>query len=67
MRESIIKTYEELPLFLSVPTVSDILGISPSSCYELMRTKGFPKLRIGSRIVVPRDNLKIWVEANITA
>lgn len=67
MRESIIKTYEELPLFLSVSTVSDILGISPSSCYELMRTKGFPKLRIGSRIVVPRDNLKIWVEANITA
>ena len=58
MKTAVIKTYEELPLFLSVAAVSDLLGISPSSCYELMRTEDFPTLRIGNRIVVPRENLK---------
>lgn len=65
MRTSVIKNYEELPLFLSVAAVSDLLGISPSSCYELMRTKDFPTLRIGSRIVVPRENLKLWIDTHI--
>lgn len=65
MRTSVIKSYEELPLFLSVAAVADLLGISPSSCYELMRTKDFPMIRIGNRIVVPRENLKVWVDAHI--
>lgn len=65
MKTAVIKTYEELPLFMSVSAVSDLLGISPSSCYELMRTKDFPTLRIGNRIVVPRENLKTWIDAHI--
>ena len=65
MRTSTVKTYEELPLFLSVAIVSDLLGISPSSCYELMRTRDFPMLRIGNRIVIPRDDLRGWVTDHV--
>ena len=36
MKESIYKSYDELPLFLNATTVAKLLGISPSSCYELM-------------------------------
>jgi len=35
MRESVYKTYEELPLFLNAEMVAKILGISPSSGYEI--------------------------------
>ena len=59
------KTYEELPMFISVPALSKLLGISKSSCYELMHEKDFPSLRIGSRIVVPRDKLIAWIEARV--
>lgn len=65
MLESTIKSYEELPLFLNAKAVANLLGISAASCYELMHEKGFPTLRVGCRIIVPRDKLIIWIEENI--
>ncbi len=44
MKESVYKSYDELPLFLNAETVAKLLGISPSSGYELMHEKGFPFL-----------------------
>ena len=51
MKESSYKSYDDLPLFLNSATVAKVLGVSPSSGYELMHEPGFPVLRIGSRIV----------------
>ena len=36
MKESIYKDYGELLLFLNAATVAKVLGVSPSSGYELM-------------------------------
>lgn len=63
MKESIYKSYEELPLFLNAELVAKTLGIAPSSAYELMHETGFPTLRVGSRIVVPKEKFCQWVEA----
>lgn len=65
MKESSYKSYDELPLFLNAETTAKLLGISISGMYELMHEKGFPVLKIGSRLVVPRDKLLAWVEQNI--
>ena len=62
MKESIYKNYDELPLFLNAATVAKVLGIAPSSSYELMHEKGFPSLRIGSRLIVPKEKFRAWVE-----
>ena len=62
MKESIYKNYDELPLFLNAATVVKVLGIAPSSSYELMHEKDFPALRIGSRIVVSKEAFIRWVE-----
>lgn len=64
MKASEHKHYDELPLFLNAETVAKALGVSPSSGYELMHEKGFPALRIGSRIVVPKEKFIAWVEQN---
>ena len=53
--------YDQLPLFLNAELVSKALGIAPSSAYELMHEKNFPTLRIGSRMVVPKDKFIEWV------
>ena len=63
MKDSIYKNYEELPLFLNAETVSKLLGVSISTAYELMHEKGFPSVRIGSRIVVPKEKLKLWIDS----
>ena len=64
MKESIYKSYDELPLFLNAEIVAGTLGISPSSGYELMHQQDFPALRIGNRIVVPKERFIQWVERN---
>lgn len=62
MKSSVYKSYDELPLFLNSDLVSKALGIAPSSAYELMHEKNFPTLRIGSRMVVPKEKFIQWVE-----
>ena len=64
MRESVYRSYDALPLFLNSNTVSKVLGVSSSSTYELMHTEGFPTLRIGSRMVVPKEQFIQWVSAH---
>ncbi len=61
MKESVYKSYDELPLFLNADTVAKTLGVSPSSGYELMHEKDFPALKIGNRIVVPKGDFIQWV------
>jgi len=62
MKESIYKSYEELPLFLNAETVAKVLGVAPSTAYELMREADFPTLKIGNRIVVPKEQFIAWVQ-----
>jgi len=62
MKESNYKSYEELPLFLNAATVAKVLGVSSSSGYELMHEPGFPVLKVGSRMVVPKEKFIRWVE-----
>lgn len=61
MKQSIYKTYDELPLFLNAETVAKVLGVSPSSGYELMHQPDFPTLRVGNRMVVPKEQFIRWV------
>lgn len=61
MKQSLYKHYDDLPLFLNSETVAKTLGVSSSSAYELMHEPGFPVLRVGSRIVVPKEQFIQWV------
>ena len=41
MEHKIYKSYDELPLMLSVQDVADVLGISISGAYELVKENGY--------------------------
>ena len=56
------KNYDDLPLFLNAEKLAKVLGVSISSAYELMHEKDFPSVRIGKRFIVPREDLKTWIE-----
>ena len=99
MKESVYKSYEDLPLFLNAKMAAQVLGVAPSSAYELMHivvancislvppfTAGlahsvapplptqtpcvcvgspfFPVLKVGSRMVVPKEKFIQWVEGH---
>ena len=62
MKTSVYKSYDELPLFLNAETVAKVLGIAPSSAYELMHEADFPVLKVGNRMVVPKEKFAEWVD-----
>ena len=62
MKQSQFKSYDDLPLFLNAGQVAQVLGVAPSSTYELMHEEGFPVLKIGSRMVVPKEKFIQWVK-----
>ena len=63
MKKSMYKTKEEMPLFLTVMDVANLLGVSRASAYELVRQENFPKLKIvQGRTIIPRDRLLEWLD-----
>ena len=62
MKEEKFRSYDELPLTLTVPEVGEVLAISRAKAYDLARSEGFPSMRIGTRILVPRDKLILWID-----
>lgn len=62
MKESNIKNYDELPLFMNARQVANTLGISKTTAYILMSDEEFPSIKVGSRILVERSKFKEWVE-----
>ena len=62
MKQTTYKSYDELPLMLSVPEVAVVLGISRAGAYELVKNDGFPSLKIGNRIVIPKEKLIDWID-----
>ena len=62
MEKKVYKSYEELPLMLTVLDVAAVLGISRAGAYELVRSNGFLVLKIGNRIVIPKDKFLLWIE-----
>ena len=65
MNETKYKEYSDLPLTLTVPEVGEVLGISRAAAYQLVRSRGFPSLKIGTRILVPKEKLIAWINEQV--
>lgn len=50
---------------LSVSQIAKALGVSRTSAYDLVKEKDFPSITIGSRIVVPKEELILWLKNQI--
>ena len=65
MKMSVCKSYGDLPLFLNAKLVAQVLGVSISTAYEVMHEPDFPTLRVGSRMVVPKEKFIQWAEETV--
>ena len=52
-------------LVYSVQEVADLLGISKSYAYELVRNGTIPVLQLGKKRVVPKEKLNEWINGKI--
>lgn len=63
--KKIYKSFDELPIMLSVTETATVLGISRTSAYELVKGNNFPSIKVGSHIVVPKDELQKWIQKQL--
>lgn len=56
------RTPQATRVVYTVPEVAALLGINLPKAYELARQEGFPAIRIGRRIVVPKEAFHRWLE-----
>ena len=61
MKRSDYKSFDDLPLMLSVQELSAVLGVSRTSAYELTKEKGFPSVKVRGRIVIPKEQFIKWI------
>ena len=59
-KESASQSTQE-PAFFQVGDIQEMMGISRASAYALVKRKGFPRIEVGKRIVVPCDLFNEWV------
>ncbi len=45
----------------TVEEVATMLGLSESYAYKLARSRKFPVLQLGRRIVVPKEKFELWL------
>lgn len=57
------KSMDDLPLTLCVEDIAGILGISRVMAYNLCHSKGFPAVRMGRRILIPKDRFLDWLKS----
>jgi len=57
-----ITDIEGLPAILTMQHIQEILGIARVKTYELAHTRGFPVVRFGRAIRVPREAFLRWLE-----
>lgn len=68
MKTKTFKSIADVPMFMTVMDVADLLGISRAGAYELVKEKGFPKLSVvHGRIIVPRDRFFKWLDSRETS
>lgn len=49
-------------LTLSVAEAAKVVGISDRYMYDLVKTEGFPTIRVGKRLLVSAKGLERWLE-----
>ncbi len=46
---------------ISVTELSMMMGISLPKAYELVKRPGFPSVRMGTRILIPKNAFEEWL------
>jgi len=53
---------DDLPAMIKVKDLAAVMGINENSAYSLVKKKGFPSIKVGKRILVPREQFKAWLK-----
>ena len=56
------KSLDEIPVTFGPAELASILGISRNKAYELTNRPGFPKYRLGKKIIISKKHFIEWMD-----
>ena len=48
----------------SVTEAAEVLGVSRSFMYQLVKENRIPSLKLGNRRLIPKESLEAWIRKN---
>lgn len=57
-----MKNENQETLVYTIDEFADLFKISKSMAYQIARADGFPKIRMGKRILIPKNELEQWMK-----
>ena len=51
-------------ILLTIKDIQEVFQCGKNYAYNLTKLKGFPTIKIGKKIFVPKDKLEKWIEEN---
>ena len=61
-KNTIAKSFDDLPLILDVSDISSVMQISRVSAYELVHTDNFPVITCGRRLKISKKAFAEWLD-----
>jgi excisionase family DNA binding protein len=52
------------PLVFTVPEIAQMLGIGLNAAYTLTRSRDFPSIKVGRKIIIPKQRFMEWLNGN---
>ena len=65
--KNLYTSFDQLPLSLSAEDIAAVLNISRGNAYTLLHREDFPTLRIGKRLISPRNQFLEWMSQQMSA
>lgn len=59
-----MKNENQETLVYTINEFADLFKISKSMAYQLARIDGFPKIRVGKKILILKNGLEQWMKEN---
>ena len=55
----------DLPIAIKPSELQMVFGLSRSATYRLLHLPGFPVIRVGGTLRIPKEQLLLWMEMQI--
>lgn len=62
--QTVYKSLEELPAILNIKDLQRLFCIGQVQAYQLVHSEGFPAIKIGASIKVPKHLLVGWINTS---
>ena len=51
-------------ILLTIKDIQEVFQCGKNYAYSLTKLKGFPTIKIGKKIFIPKEKLKKWIDEN---